>query len=461
MVEDCTTTPSIGAAADDAEVSGDASDSRDTLRQLLQVAMGLAVLSVIVTSLAVYNAPRFSLLDESTHLDYTWRAANFEVPRTGQELSHFTLDRWSCRGQPNEVIPPCGSDAPAGEYPSRGLQYNAKHPPTYYFATGVTARALSFLSGQDFQTAARWIGAVWMFGAMFALYVVLRSWRVPRLYAVAGGATLSLIPPLVHSSTTVTNDAPAALCGVGAVYILGRVVVHKKAGWLVPALVAGLIASTKLISAAAILTVALILMGMDLYRRRSRDHGQPSTMGPAIAIVAAVGVVYLAWDFVQGARTVPNYTSPIAGMTTEPLSGLPFDEWLPSLVAFRVPGDSYYLDPLINTSYILAWASAFSPLSLAAAFVVVCVFRRRSIAWYVGVATLLGTVVAPLAVQVEAWTLGRYFVTPSTRYNISLLPLAVAAMVLLLWRYRWRWQSVGLIACAFVAVVGSAARVLT
>lgn len=436
-------------------------ESRDTIGQVALVAVGFAVLSILITSLALFNAPRFSLLDESTHLDYTWRAAHFELPKTGQDLSDFTLDRWSCRGQPNEVIPPCGAGASPLEYPSRGVQYNAKHPPTYYFVTGLAARAVAKVSGQDFHTAARWLGAGWMLAAMLALYLVLRSWKVPRWYCVTAGVVLALIPPLVHSSSTVTNDAPAALCGVGAVYVLGRVVVHGKAGWAIPALVAALAASTKLISTTAILTVALILVGMEIYRRRSSDRTLPSTLAAAVAIVAAVGIVYLGWDLVQSARAVADYKSPIAGATTEKLTGLPFDDWLPSLVAFRVPGASYYLDPMIDTSYVRVWASAFSPLSVGAAFLAIALFRRRAIGWYVGLGVVAGSVVAPLAVQVEAWTLGRYFETPSTRYNISLLPMAVAAMALVMSHYRWRWQSAAVAGCAAVAVVGSAARVLT
>lgn len=401
-------------------------------RRLLLVGALFAVASTVPVGLAVVNAPRLSPFDEWTHADYAWRASQFEQVRTGDPISEFVRERWSCRGVFSETLPPCGVTASPDVYPTSGVQYNAKHPPTYYYLTGITSRVLARAADKDFIDVARTLGAVWLFAAMAALYGVLRSWKVDWRFAAGAGMLLPLYPLVLHANSTVNNDAAAPLGGVAALYVLGRVLRDGNAGWLVPALLTALVASTKVVNVTALLAVAVVALALALYATvRDGARGSIDRYITPAAILVATAVVQVGWDVFTKARARPDYESPIAGVSTRPLEGLPFDEWMPTLLSgFRL-GDSFFVDPTTqNSPYLIAWATGLGVLTSAAVFVGLAMMRRGSFRFRVIVATAAGLLLYPLVVQGQALLRDEYFPFVSARYGMSIVPMVCAALAI-------------------------------
>jgi hypothetical protein len=432
-------------------------EPRDPWRHLFAVALMLAVVAVGLSLLSVSRATRFSPVDEATHIDYAWSIAHLQLPVSGSPLSHFTLDAWACRGQANiKKLPPCGGNAPSAAFPGRGEQYNGFHPPVYYAITGLTARPVAALIGQDFIGVARSLGAGWLFAAMFALYVTLRYWRVEWQFALLGSLTLPLIPPVLHASSAVSNDAPAALSGVAAAFVLGRVLIYRRTGWGVPALLALLAASTKTLNAVGLLVVAglLILLALCHWRRYGWRAVLP-WLRTGLMMFVAVGVTYVTWNQISS-RT--GWVNPITHVNQSSFSGGPFDEWLPSLVSgFRL-GSPYSMDPAVDSTFLLSWALVATLLMSAAPFVGLALFRRGTPRWLLALTLLLGCLLFPLLAQLRVLaTAGTYFAVVSPRYGLSLIPIALAVLTVIATEKRLRITSIVLVGIGLVVVLTTTA----
>lgn len=422
----------------------------------------LVLLSLAITIIGVVRAPSFSAFDEATHVDYVWQLANGVVPAAGSELAPEVLEEWSCRGQDNtESLPPCGSTAEASAYLGAGLNYNFPHPPLYYGITALVVRAVE-LTGVDasFVDVARLTGAAWLAAALVALYLLLRTWSVPRSMALASGALLAAVPAVAHASSIVTNDAPAALSGVLALWVLTRIVLKDKLGWVLPTLLTVAVAATKLMTAIAMLAVAAVVAALAVGALRGGRRGQGWRLAAvAVGMVGAVGVVFLAWRLFQAGRGDPLYVSPIAGISTAPVVGAPWDEWAPTLFsAFGIAGD-FYLQMSVSGAAVVALARLLSVVYTAAPFMGLAAFEardpRRLPAW----AALVGVVAVPLVVQLQTYVAGlEYFRYVSGRYGLSLLPLTLAALVLAIEAKRWRWAfgllALGAIVSLLLSFVG-------
>ena len=289
----------------------------DVLWSLL-LAVGAGLLSV----LGVLNGPQISALDEHTHLDYAWKISQGQLPYTGATLSQFTLEEWSCRGQEAiaDALPACeaatsGAAGP-GDFPARGENYNAWHPPLYY-ATAAAAGSLAEAVGQSFTTGARLSGALWLAAAVVAMYAVLRHWRLAPGLSAAGAALIMAVPTIVHASSTVTNDAPAALLGVAALWVLTRVFRDGRTGWfawVLPTVIALLASGIKLMSSVAILTAVGVIALSALPHLRDRQWGEAvRRLLVAVVPVLAIGASALGWAAFQAGRAVPDWDNPIGG----------------------------------------------------------------------------------------------------------------------------------------------------
>ena len=436
---------------------------RDSPGRLALVAAVLAVVGIGLSLLSVVRATRLSAFDEATHIDYAWLLADFRLPTTGAPLSDYTLTSWACRGQANiERLPACSSDHPAASFPAEGQQYNGFHPPLYYALTGWAARPLAAITGQDFVTVARALGSLWLFAAMFGLYLTLRYWRVQWRYALLAGLALPVIPSVLHASSTVTNDAAAAVCGVAAVYVLGRTMVHERTGWLVPTVLTLLAASTKTVNSLGLLVIAgiLVLAGSVRWRRSGRPAGLPLLRTGAL-MIAAAATVELVWGRISASRTIPDWQNPIGGVHTSEFTGLPFDEWLPTLVSGFPLGSFYYLDPAVESASIVAWVTVSSLLLTVSSFLGLAVFGRGSARWQLSAAVMIGCLAYPLLVQ--ATLLSRtdpsnsYFWYLSTRYGTSLIPMAIAVLIMIADQKRLRVTSAAVVGAGLVAVLISTA----
>lgn len=407
--------------------------SRRRVDALWVLVLVLAALSV--SAAGVLNGTRLSALDEHTHLDYAWKISRGQLPYEGVELSPYTLEQWSCRGQdPIDPVLPACEDAEAGrvepaDYPARGENYNYWHPPLYY-ATTAAAGSVGGLVGLEFSTAARLSGGLWLAAAVAGMYLLLRRWGITPWVAAAGAGALLSVPVVAHASATVTNDAPAALVGVGALWILTRVFHDGRLGWLAPTLVAALAAGTKLMSAVAVLTavgvVALSAVPAGL-QRRWREAGRRAMI--AVGPVLAVAAWAFLWPAYQAGRAVPGWTSPIGGVNTAAVVGAPLDEWAPTLMAVFGLTQDFYVQPEVMSLAITALVGALRVLLTAAPFMAVVAFEAHRPERVLGWAALLGALAVPLLVQGQEFLRGGgYFPTVSTRYGITLVPVTLAAL---------------------------------
>ncbi|MPV38966.1 hypothetical protein [Georgenia subflava] len=421
----------------------------------------LAVLGMGLATLGVVNGPGLSALDEHTHLDYAWKVAQGELPRAGSELSDLTLEEWSCRGQENipDALPECAQadDADAADYPAEGENYNYWHPPGYYAVTAVLAELATALPlGLTFTTAARLTGGLWLVAALVGMYAVVRMWRLPRWLSAAAAATMLGVPSLAHASSTVTNDAPAALIGVGALWLLTRVFLQGRLGLVAPTVVALLAASTKLMSTVAVLTVLglVALSAVGAWRRGDRREVL-RRLGVAVVPVVAIGASAVAWSLFQAGRAEPGWSSPITGVNTVPIIGAPFDEWAPTLATVFGLVEDYFLQGTLTSTAVVGWIGILGVLFTAAPFMALVAFDRLRPERWVGWAALVGAAAVPLLVQGNELLGGGYFPHVSSRYGVTLVPLTIAALVLVAHEKGFR------VAAAAVAVVGYLAMALS
>jgi hypothetical protein len=432
---------------------------RDPGPRLVPVAQLLLVLTVAMGGASISRGTSFSAIDEATHLDYAWKTVHGSVPYDGDVMARYTLDEWACHGQANiPNLPACGSNAPAGAFPASGVNYNGFHPPVYYFLTGLGADVISTVAGTTFFIGARLTDVLWTFLGLFAFYLVLRYWRVRWMYALAYAAVLVTVPAVLASASTVTNDAPVLLAGSAALFVLGRVLVYQRTGWVLPAVLAALVASTKVISVVALVAVGLVLLIWAVSERRTRGF---RSLRPVIAVSLAMGaaalVVYEGWNLVQHHLAVPGFVNPIAGISSRPMSGgFPLAAWLPSLVSGFDLGTDYYLDPRVDGQPVRAWALAFGLFCGVIGFVVLAKLKRGSAGWWAGLTLVVGCLVYPVIVQLQELISSggtRYFVNLSSRYGQTLIPVAVALLALLASRYRWRRSTIAVVSVGVLVAV--------
>ena len=117
---------------------------------------------------------------------------------------------------------------------------------------------------------------------------------------------------------------------------------------------------------------------------------------------------------------------------------------------------SYFLQPSLNGEAIVLWSRLLGGLITAASFMVLARFDARTPRWVVGAATLAGMLLLPLVVEAQVYlTSGgkAYFPLVSSRYGLSLIPLALAGVALVAASRSWLKTSVLVTGLGVVAVV--------
>jgi hypothetical protein len=285
----------------------------------------------------------------------------------------------------------------------------------------------------------------------------LRRFGVSWQFAALGAALLPLCPGVLHASSTVSNDAPAALSGAVALLLLARVVVQHRAGWALPTVAAGLFAATKVISALPFLglAVALVALAIGCWRRGERAAAR-SLLLPALGIGLAVFCVYQGWTLFQAGRGAPDWVSPVAGVHDRPIHGLPFDELLSTSFTGLPLQAGYFLQPAIDGEAVMLWARALTAAIIAAPFLAMVAFARRSAGWLVGALTLGGLLAYPLVVELQAYLADRrYFEGVTTRYGMSYVPWVLGCLALVAWHRKALRLGVALTAVGAAAMLST------
>lgn len=427
-------------------------------QRLVLVALGLFGICVTLVGLSIIGSKGVSPIDEATHADYAYLVSHLHVPARGSTISPAILREVSChryaRGAPD--IPPCGVQNPdPAKYPFRGENYNSGHPPLYYAITGFGAWAIDkVLPGTHFISSARLLGVVWLFAGCFLLYLCLRRLAVDWRLAFAASASLALVPLVFHASSTVNNDAAAPLCGALALWLYLRIPERR-----VPIALAFVLtlacAATKELNALPFLIIALLLV-VSAIRDRLDVRWK---LERAAAIVVAFVVLHFGWQLFQSSRGVAHWVNPVLGVNTRAVQGIPFGEFLRSATA-GFDWTPYYLPTDMDTSAVQAWSHVVAA-ALAAIPLVVLLVTQRSARNQLGVLCLLGVLVYPFAVQLQAvFTLHVYFATVTDRYGLSLIPLMVAALVLLINASQRRLAFVGVVSVGGLAMFSGAVNTL-
>jgi hypothetical protein len=431
----------------------------EPVRRLVALGLCFVALAGVLVVAAVYRGRPLSVFDEATHADYSWQIAHGRVPAAGSLIDPEILREWSCHGSWNDAPqPPCGTPNPVpAKYHGSGQNYNFGHPPVYYLVTGVTARGLSAVGvGTDFVTSARLVGLLWIVAAMGGLYFAVRRFGGDWPYAALAAAALPLSPGVLHAVSSVTNDAAAPLSGAVALLVLGRVLVAGNTGWLLPAAASLLVTGTKVINVLPLLVVAGVLAVAAGLRWRRGDRAAARAIAVVpVAIVLAAAVVYVGWTAFQSGRGQPGWVMPLTG-SLSPVQGVPFSELLSTSFTGLQIGSSYFLQPTLNGEAIVLWSRLLGGLITAAPFMVLARFEPRTPRWVVGAATLAGMLLVPLVVEIQVYLASggtAYFPHASTRYGMSLIPLAVAGLALVAASRSWIKGSLLVTCLGVVAMV--------
>jgi hypothetical protein len=428
----------------------------EPLWRFVGVVLTLLALSCAVVIPTALRSKGMSVFDENTHVDYAWRISQGHIVERGDVISQEITTEARCRGIAN--IPPARNKTPecgyAGPPEHILLNYNFGHPPLYYLPTGVIARTLNHFNPGHFITYARLVGIGWLFAAMLLLYFALRRLRANWWTALIGSGLVALTPAIWYLSSTVTNDAAAALCGAAAVFTLARITVDGKLGWKVPALLTFLAAGTKVLNALPYLVLALGLLIWAFQLRRDDRAKAKHLLFIAVGIAVAFLVMYGGWDVFQHLRGDPNYKNPIAGISTDPVHGLPFDELLSTSFTGFGELSTFYLPPLLSNELMTVWMRLWGPLSLICGGALLAANSRWSgrfnVAW-LGLGSLLAY---PLVVELQAYADSRsYFGSLVYRYGITAIPALIAAIVIVVDQKRLQKWFVPFVGFSFIVAM--------
>jgi len=393
----------------------------------------------------ILRETRLSPFDEAAHIDYAWKASGNTLPFPGSKISPEVLDSWSCHGQKNAPLPPCGSDAPATSYPAQGENY-LMHPPTFYAITGYLARALLALPPvDDFVVAARIASLAWLAIGMIALHLALRAWGISWGISAPLAALPLTLNLTFQTSASLNNDATATLAGAAAVYLASRLLYRKQYGLLVPGLITIFIVSTKVLNAIPLLGIAAALV-IAAFLNRKTDAAWPKwqALPPALAILFSTVVVHASWSLYRSHTQVDGWSSPVSGVNTRPIDGTVLGRWAET--AFDgLRGAAYGIAPEnVDRAFNMPWVEFLSPILLGSMFAAAAIFSRKDGRFYLPIGAIIGMIGLPLAVQLQVYFITSgdyYFPAISSRYSLSLLPVLIACAALTLEEKGGRWMA--------------------
>ena len=433
----------------------------------------LICLSLGWSLVAVSRGTQISRYDEWTYIDYARKVAVGHIPIQGEPLAAQSLEDWSCRGMEGgirDVKPPeCGSiykGAPTTSWPFKGENYNAFHPPAYFFATGLGGQTISELTGVDFVTGARLVSAGFVALGVAGLFLAIRAWRVNRLAAFSGALLALTTPAVAASSAIVHNDAITLLAGDAAVWAGARIFTRHKLGWGVPAFLAFLVSSFRVVSLGAMLAVAgVVLLACfipKVFGLLADDKQDLSRIFGAT--VGAAAVPYLFWNQFQGVRTPPGYIPAIDGLSTIKLKDSALHYVVPTLIdayGLTDPRTDFYLQPGLKSGATFTWAGILYIFYIVLLIVsAICMWKavdRRGLI----LSTAISPFVTALVVQVrEIMTTSGYFDVVSGRYAMSTVALHCALAAVLCNGKRSKWLFLFAVAgCVFMAAGVAMAKV--
>lgn len=450
---------------------GDAEQQRtiggDPLRRLLLVALGLAVLAITLVTLGVANGPQMSITDEPVHAAYLYDAAHLQMPYKGELTSKEIRYEWYCHNlQASTGSAKCtGFDA--STFQTTSQIYTFGDPPVYYLITGLLDRAVSPLipGTHNFITVGRDLGALWLFAAMIVLYLAARRFRIGWQYAAGAAALLPLCPGVLASTTQITSDAPAALCGAIALYVLARILVDRRMGLVAPCLATLFATGTKILNGMPMLVVATVTLFLALgilYRDRRNWRAAVRPLAISAVIPATFGAVYLVWSRYQDGRGVANWVNPNLA-NGQALTGSKVGDLFSNLFnTFSNLTTAYWLPDSINGETVSIWATMLCVVLVGAPLMVMTASRARSWGWVLGVGTLLGITLVVPAVEAQVYMANhQFFLNVAPRYALTFLPWAIICLAVVAYRRRLLKSTILFVSLGVLVLLLAETQILT
>ena len=357
----------------------------EPLCRILLLGLGFLCLALTFVFIAVARGPELSPVDEPTHADYAYQISHGTIPARGSLISSEIQYEGACHTlEASTAHPDCAAAVSTSQPATQN--YNFGEAPLYYLVTGEVDRGLDavFPGTHDFITLGRCIGAGWLFSGMLVLYLALRRFEVDWPFAAAAAVLVPLCPGVLAASSTMTNDAPAALAGASALYLLARLMTQERTGWVAPAVVTALATATKVLNGMPMLAVAGIAAVIAVARwRRGTSPEAYRAAACCLAILVAFGAVYLGWAMFQAGRGPSDWVNPNLADGL-PLTGSPSGDMLSNLFGgFQHLATNYWLQPDINGETVSIWATALGVLFAAAPLLALAADRaaRRPGPW--------------------------------------------------------------------------------
>ena len=424
---------------------------RQRLRPHLPDVLAALLIAAVTALICLPGIARFSgvsLYDEMTHVDYAYRIA-FEqrVPRAVEPLSDTVLEEWACRPSawnPDEEL--CdlaeAGRAEPEEFPADGANYNGFHPPLYYALTGVGARGLlaltSPLTDLSLVVAMRVMSMIWLSAGLIAFYGTMRMWLTRRSLSLAITLALGTTPAIASFGMQVNPDATAVLAGAAAVYLAHRIF-HGRPSFAAAAILALLVASTKLLAVVAIFSVVTVARLRALIRMRKEDRRTTlAWAAPFGGALLGTGLSHLISELLTRLAGPPTQDNPIIGLSSAELTG-PFTRPLVDTLAINADLVSmYWLPAQLDSTLWGMMARVTGLLLIAAVGILLAAHRSNDPRFLLALSTAAGTLSVPIVIQIRQLLVNNdYFAGVAARYAITIIPLAFACAGLVLVQRRW------------------------
>lgn len=438
---------------------------RTRIAEWIGVAALITLLSFLVVGEHIAKQPLLSPVDEPVYIDYVLKVPEQGIVRQGEDLGDETRGALSCRGvfwfgQFAPQTCATGDHSEDDLYPYRGLTSADAYTPIYPALTWVGMQLFEFAGVDDWISAMRWTGVLWLIPGLLVLYAALRRLNFRPLTAIAPPLVLLGSLPVLWSHTFVSTDATAILAGSLMLWCTARLLTTGRGVWLFT-LCAVLVTLTKFQNIAAVGAAVLVLAWYAWRGAREPDAGpfrarafltQPLVLSILSSVVAVV-VAQAVWVVVRASLAVGP--SPDQGVG-EPLTASRLV--LESVGFFTEIGDGV---SSAEVPRLGEWAMVLSAVlgvlvvvgTLGAALAPGLDERSRT---FGTATTLMMVTLGPALIAVTMLISGDFFRLPG-RYALSLLPFAFVGVVALL---RNRWLSGGLCLLGFGMIAVSVARVV-
>ncbi len=349
----------------------------------------------------------------------------------------------SCRARSYEPV----------QFQEQGYNTAYAHPPGYYAVSGVGGRILAALPGVGSPvTGTRLMGAVWLGGALIALWYALGDLGVRPRTRVPALVLMASAPTVLLSAATVTPDSTAVAIGAVALLVVLRWEAGRASPWLL-AVVGTAAVLTKATSIVAVGAGALYIVVRWLQSRRAAPSGPPAEEGAAadgaaeeavhggdgartdirsvvVALAMLAGsvlVVAMAWSGVTEAIARVDHSEIPMAQRFE-VDGITIDEVIDNVTSGVSPLHDPYL-PAVEDSRPVRLAVTFADRFLLAGLVAALIIsvagsRLRALA---GVTLVSFVALGPFFVLFDYYATQGYFPIPA-RYGLPLVPFAVGAV---------------------------------